>query len=80
MLCFGSLGHVGNLSFGLVLSVKDARLNLKTYLMTRKPITQYILTQERTQLQSIGLSTAEKSLILVGIWGSKVSPVIQSSE
>ena len=43
MLCFGSLGHVGNLSFGLVLSVKDARLNLKTYLMTRKPITQYIV-------------------------------------
>ena len=35
MSCFGSLGHVGNLSFGLVLSVKDARLNLKTYLMAQ---------------------------------------------
>ena len=35
MSCVGSLGHVGNLSFGLVLSVKDARLNLKTYLMAQ---------------------------------------------
>ena len=35
MSCVGSLGHVGNLNFGLVLSVKDARLNLKTYLMAQ---------------------------------------------
>ena len=35
MSCFGSLGHVENLSFGLVLSDKDARLNLKTYLMAQ---------------------------------------------
>ena len=35
MSCFGSLGRVGNLSFGLILSVKDARLNLKTYLMAQ---------------------------------------------
>ena len=77
MSCFGSLGHVGNLSFDLVLSVKDARLKLKRPNLTRKPITQYILTQERTQLQSRAINCGKNAHFswYLGVKGESSNPV-----
>ena len=70
MSCFGSLGHV-------VLSVKDARLKLKRPNLTRKPITQYILTKERTQLQSRAINCGKNAHFswYLGVKGESSNPV-----